>query len=240
MLGTHYPGGFAQYIALPEEVLLRGFVEHIPEGLSYDHAAFAETASAVIACQKRLGVTLGTRLVIIGDGPVGCLHTEAARAMGAGLIVMVGMDKLALAKKFAPDALLRNDAPDAAQKKVLEMTDGIGADAVICAVPSIRPQQQAVDMVRKRGTVVIYGGVPKSAEMTLLNSNTIHYKEINVTGAFSYPATGLADALNAIAARSIHAGMYIEQRVGLKEIEKGMEMVQKGEALKVIVDPWLE
>jgi len=238
MLGTHYPGGFAQYTALPGEVLSRGFVEPIPQDMSYLHAAFGETASAVVACQKRIGVTLGTRLAIIGDGPVGCLHTEVARAMGAGLIIMIGMDKLALAENFHPDALLKNDDPEAVVQKVLEMTDGIGADAVICAVPSVRPQQQAVDMARKRGVVVLYGGVPKSNEMTLLNSNTIHYKEITVTGAFSYPATGLADALSAIHTGKIHAEMYIEKRVGLHEIVAGMEMVQKGEALKVMVDPW--
>lgn len=239
MLGTHYPGGFAQYIALSKEVLSHGFVEPIPEGMSYEHAAFAETVSAVLACQKNNNIALGDTVVIIGDGPVGCLHIEAARARGASKIILLGRDKLELAKNFHPDLLLSNNEPKAVVQKVLEYTDGIGADIVISAVPSVIPQQQALKMVRKRGRVVIYGGTPKHAEMTTLNSNLIHYNEITVTGAFSYPATGLSDALSALHSKKIHADLYVNAKVSLENIVQGMDLAAKGTALKVMVDPWL-
>ncbi len=239
MLGTHYPGGYAQYLALPPEVIQRGFVEPIPEGMPYEQAAFAETASAVIACQKLNNVSLGDTVVIIGDGPVGCLHIEVARARGAKKIILIGMDKLDLAAKFKPDLLLSNKNPEEVIQKVLEATDGIGADFVISAVPSVRPQQQALEMVRKRGRVIIYGGTPKNAEMTTLNSNLIHYNEITVIGAFSYPAVGLADALSAIHSGKINAAMYLNAKIPLEDVVKGMDMVTKGEALKVIIDPWM-
>lgn len=239
MLGTHFPGGYAQYLALPPEVMQRGFVELIPEGMSYDHAAFAETASAVIACQKYNNISLGDTVVIIGDGPVGCLHIEVARARGAKKIILVGMDKLDLAAQFKPDLLLSNRNPEEVIAKVLEATEGIGADFVISAVPSVRPQQQALEMVRKRGRVIIYGGTPKTAETTTLNSNLIHYNEIMITGAFSYPSAGLADALSAIHTKKINADMYLNAKVSLKDVVKGMEMVSKGEALKVLIDPWM-
>jgi len=239
MLGTHFPGGYAQYMALPQEVMQRGFVELIPENMSYDFAAFAETCSAVIACQKYNNVSLGDRVVIIGDGPVGCLHIETARARGASMVVLVGMDKLALAEQFHPDFLLDNHDPDAVTAKILELTDGIGADIVISAVPSVIPQQQAINMVRKRGRVVIYGGTPKNREMTTLNSNTIHYNEITITGAFSYPAIGLSEALSAIHTGKITAEKYLNAKVSLEDVVKGMEMSQRGEALKVLIDPWM-
>lgn len=237
MLGTHFPGGYAQYVALPQEVLEHGFVERLPEGMRFTHAAFAETASAVLACQKRIGVSLGDRVLIIGDGPVGCLHVEAARARGAGLIMLAGLDRLELARRFAPDRLLNNAQPDQVVREVLEATGGIGADAVICAVPSVRVQQQAIDACRKRGTVVIYGGVPKHSEVTQLNSNAIHYGEITLTGAFSYPATGLYDALWAIQARQIDADAYITEKLPLERVLEGIEMVRTGAALKVMLLP---
>lgn len=238
MLGTHFPGGYAQYIALPQEVLEHGFVEPIPDDMSYDHAAFAETASAVIACQKNNNISLGDTMVIIGDGPVGCLHIEVARARGAKKIILIGMDKLELAGRFQPDLLLRNSDPEEVTAKVLQETGGLGADFVISAVPSVRPQQQALEMVRKRGRVIIYGGTPKSAEITSLNSNLIHYNELTVTGSFSYPATGLADALSAIHSGKINADMYLNKKVSLDDVVKGMDMVTRGEALKVLIDPW--
>ena len=240
MLGTHFPGGFAQFIALPGEVLRNGFVELIPEGMGYDAAAFAETASAVVACQRRIGVSMGDTVVIIGDGPVGCLHVEVARARGAARIILLGRDKLELARTFAPDFCLDNSDPAAVTKTVLEQTGGVGADFVICAVPTTVVQPPALDMVRKRGTVVIYGGAAKGRESTTLDSNRIHYGEITVTGAFSYPAVGLHDALSALAARQIHAEKYLGARVSLANIADGIKMVETGAALKVLVDPWME
>ena len=238
MLGTHLPGGYAQYIALDQDVLSHGFIEKIPDNMPYDHAAFAETASAVVACQARVNVSLGDVALIIGDGPVGCLHIEVARARGAGKVLLAGMDRLALAERFSPDLLLDNRDPEQVAAGVMEATGGIGADVVICAVPSVEPQQQALELCRKRGWVIIYGGVPKSAEMTTLNSNLIHYNELNLTGAFSYPPTALADALRAIAAGQIDPKKYISCRVPLHEVTHGMDLMQRGEALKVIVEPW--
>lgn len=238
MLGTHWPGGFAQYIYLPAVVLNRGFVELIPEGMSFDHAALAETASAVIACQEYNNVSLGDTVVVIGDGPVGCLHVEIAKARGASRTIVIGLDKLALVHQFNPDHVFSNSDPDKVTQKVLEITGGIGADIVICAVPSIRPQQQALDMVRKRGKVIIYGGAPKSNQMTSLNSNRIHYNEITVAGAFSYPSTGLEKALKAIYEGRISADKYVTRAVRLEETVEGIKCAEQGEALKVIIKPW--
>lgn len=241
MLGTHYPGGYAQFIALPGEVLKRGFVELIPEGMSYQHAAFAETCSAVLACQKRNEVSLGETVVIIGDGPVGCLHCEVARSRGAAQIIMIGRDKLEMAAAFHPDLLLDGTRP--AQELVEEVrvrTGNIGGDIVICAVPAVTVQQEALEMVRRRGRVVIYGGVPKDKEISSLNSNLIHYGEITLTGAFSYPASGLHDALSALQNRHIRAEKYINATVSLDQIVQGMNMITDGQALKVMIDPWLE
>jgi L-iditol 2-dehydrogenase len=240
MLGTHFPGGYAQYLALPSDVLQHGFIEKIPEGMSYDFAAFAETAAAVVACQKNNNISLGDTVCIIGDGPVGCLHIEVARARGAKKIIMAGMDKLDLARNFGADCLFKNTDPERVKNSVLELTDGIGADIVICAVPSVAVQEQALEMVRKRGRVVIYGGVPKTKQTTQLNSNLIHYNEVMVLGAFSYPATGLADALSCIQAGQIHPEKYISAHVSLNDVVKGMNMVTAGKALKVMIDPWLK
>ncbi|MDR1511021.1 MAG: alcohol dehydrogenase catalytic domain-containing protein [Synergistaceae bacterium] len=238
MLGTHFPGGYAQFIALPDEVMTRGFVEPIPESMTYKHAAFAETCAAVIACQKRIDVSLGDDVVIIGDGPVGCLHLEIARARGAKKIIMLARDKIKLAERFRPDYLIDNLDVNAATKRILELTDGRGADIVILALPTVVVQDQALRIVRKRGKIVIYGGVPKDKEISQLNSNLIHYNEIEVTGSFSYSATGLSDALSALNSGVIHADMHINEVVSLDDVVKGMEMIQTGKALKVLIDPW--
>lgn len=237
MLGTNWPGGFAQYIYLPLEVLSHGFVEHIPGQLSFDEAAMAEPASSVIACQEYNNVSLGDIVVIIGDGPIGCLHVEVARARGASKIIMSGLTRLDSVQQFNPDHII-NSATQNPVEEVLKLTDGLGADIAICAAPVTAIQEQAVEMVRKRGKVVLFGGVSKNNPMTSLNSNLIHYNEITVTGAFSYPATGLIKAVMLIAEGKISARKYVTKTVKLDEIPEGIAYAEQGKALRVAVKPW--
>lgn len=238
MLGTHFPGGYAQYIALPKEVMERGFIERIPEGISCREAAFAEPVSGVVACHKRMGTSSGDTVVIIGDGPIGCVHIEAAHAFGAKAVIL-GRRKLERTAQFGPELAVNNTEPEKAVKEVLEFTKGIGADLVVVAAPNVEPQMQALKMVRKRGTVVIYGGAPKNACTAQLDSNLIHYNEITITGSFSYPAVGLEDALQMIADKKISAEKYLNATVSLYDIPLGMEKSKNGEAIKVLIDPWL-
>lgn len=238
MLGTNYAGGFAQYIALPADVLLHGFIEHIPDGMSLMHAAFAEPCAGVIACQNNIGVSAGDTVVIIGDGPIGCLHYETAKARGAQCVILVGRGKLELAKRFTPDYLISNYEPERATNDILSITGGLGADIVILAVPNVAAQQQAIHMVRKRGKIVIYGGAPSGREISTLDSNQIHYNELTITGSFSYSSTGLYDALSAISSGFIHVDKYLTRTVSLDNVVLGIEYMRKGQDLKVLIDPW--
>ena len=141
------------------------------------------------------------------------------------------------ARKFGFEHLICNKDPKEAAEKVKALI-GPGADVVICAVPNAAAQQQALELVKKRGRVVIYGGLPGSSPMTTLDSNKIHYNEIMVLGAFSYSSTGLEDALRTIEEGKISTGKYLSAKVSLEEIVEGIQMVTRGEALKVLVDPW--
>lgn len=237
MLGTNWPGGFAQYIYLPGEVLSRGFVEHIPEGLSFEEAAMAEPASSVVACQEYINVKLGDTVIILGDGPIGFLHVEVARARGAAKVIISGRSRLHFASQFNPDHVINITNQDPVEE-VLKITDGFGADIAICAAPVTSIQEQAVEMVRKRGKVVLFGGVPKNQPMTTLNSNLIHYNEISVIGSFSYPSTGLSDAINLIAQGKISAKKYVTKTVGLDRILDGIAYAEQRKALRVAVKPW--
>ena len=237
MLGTNWAGGFAQYIYLPPEVMRRGFVEKIPGNLSFLEAAMAEPASSVIACQEYNHVSLGDTVAIIGDGPIGCLHIEVARARGASKIIMSGLKRLDSVPRFNPDHII-DSAKQNPVEEVLKLTDGLGADIAICAAPVTAIQEQAVEMVRKRGRVVLFGGVNKNQPMTALNSNLIHYNEITITGAFSYPSTGLYNAVRFIAEGRISAKKYVTKTVKLDEIPEGIAYAEQGKALRVAVLPW--
>ncbi|MEW5817585.1 MAG: alcohol dehydrogenase catalytic domain-containing protein, partial [Spirochaetota bacterium] len=186
MIGTNWPGGFAQYLHLPAEVLKQGIMHPIPSGLSFQAAALSEPLASVIAAQARAGIGVGDTVAIYGDGPVGCLHLEVARARGAAQVVLVGLKRLKAAQIFQPDLLIDAALQDPVAE-IVSLTGGIGADVAIIANPQAATQEQGLESVRKRGKVIFFGGVAKDNPYTRLNSNLIHYNELLVFGVFSYP-----------------------------------------------------
>jgi len=237
MLGTHWPGGFAEYVHIPEFVLRRGFIHHVPEGLSLEEACLSEPASSVIASQERANLGLGDSILILGDGPIGCLHIETARANGASKIIISGrMRRKKLVESFEPDLYIDAKTEDVADD-TREFTGGLGVDLAVCANPVTDTQEQAVESVRKRGRVVLFGGVPKTGPMTSLNSNIIHYDELEIVGAFSYEPRHHIKALEAIRTKALHAEKYFNKTVNLENIVEGIMAAKSGKVLKVLVKP---
>ena len=84
------------------------------------------------------------------------------------------------------------------ENSVRKLTGGLGADIVICANPVAATQTQAVELVRKAGKVILFGGLPKANPLTTLDANRIHYGEITVVGSFSYHPRFHAQAIDVL------------------------------------------
>jgi len=180
---------------------------------------------------------LNDTVVVIGAGPTGCLHIVVARARGARVIVSQrSATRRALARRFKPDAVVDPINDDLAAR-VDELTGGLGADIVICANPVATTQAQAVEIVRKAGRVVLFGGLPKADPMTTLDGNRIHYGEIEVVGAFSYPPTFHALALEVLKRKLIPTDLLITHTFALEEVREAFQTAASGEGLKVMVEP---
>jgi L-iditol 2-dehydrogenase len=231
------PGGFAEKIALSGDVLANGIVHPIPPGLPDEIAALAEPCSSVLASHLKTNTSLNDTVVVIGAGPIGALLVATARARGARAFIVVRSDRRrALAERFAPDAIIDSSQEDMVGR-VRELTHGLGADIAICANPDASTQEAAVRMVRKGGKVVLFGGLPKADPMTTLDSNRIHYGEIEVIGAFSYHPTAHAQALDLFARQVIPIEQLITHRFPLDAIDEAFQTANRGAGLKVIVQP---
>ncbi|MDF1514079.1 MAG: alcohol dehydrogenase catalytic domain-containing protein [Anaerolineae bacterium] len=232
-----YPGGFAELLVLTHEVLDLGIVHPIPHSLSTVHAAIAEPASSVLACHQKAKTSVKDTVVVIGAGPIGCLHVAVAKAHGARVMISEPSAlRRDMATRFNPDAII-NPVEEDFVHQVRELTAGLGADLIICANPISATQSQAVQAVRKGGRVVLFGGLPKANPMTTLDSNLIHYGEIEVVGAFSYHPTMHALALDALQRGVIPADLVITHQFPLNQIAEAFETAANGSGLKVVVVP---
>lgn len=230
-----FPGGFAERMALTGTILTNGIVNKMPDGLSFEHAAVSELCNSVLATHEKTGTGENDAVVVIGAGPAGSLHVAVAKQRGARVCVLeISEQRRRMVEKFSPDLVLDASSGDMAGE-IKEFTNGVGADIVICANPVARTQSLAVEMVRKGGRVVLFGGLPKANPMTTLNSNLIHYGEIHVVGAFSYHPRFHKLALSLLAAGKLPADLLITHTFELEKINEAYDTAASGEALKVII-----
>ena len=231
-----YPGAFAEYLIVTGEMLVNGIVHPMPEGMDFSSAALAEPACSVLAANRKLGDSLNDVIVIIGAGPIGCLMVIIAKARGARTVVSQRSEtRRMMVKRFEPDLVI-NPMHEDVVARVREYTNGLGADVVICANPAAETQTQAVEMVRKGGRVVLFGGLPKADPMTHLNSNMIHYGEIEVAGDFSYHPSIHEMALQLIHRNVIPADELITDRFTLDQIQEAFEKASQGLGLKIMIE----
>ena len=157
-----FDGGLAEYCVLPAHALAGGTIHKMPASLSFREGALAEPLSSVQACHEDIGTRLGDTVLVMGAGPIGCLHTAIAHLRGARVILSEPNElRRRMAEPFAPELIIDPGSQDVVAE-VRAFTGGLGADSAICANPVAATHQQAVEAVRKRGTVVLFGGLPKA------------------------------------------------------------------------------
>jgi L-iditol 2-dehydrogenase len=178
---------------------------------------------------------VGNSVLVIGAGPIGCLHISIARARGATVFVSQRSRKRReMARLFQPDAVIDPSTEDVVAR-VRQLTDGRGVDVAICANGVGATQETAVESVRKGGRVVLFGGLPRSDPMTTLDSNRIHYGEIQVVGSFSYHPTFHRLALDVIARQLVPADLLISHTYPLQHIREAFDTAASRAGLKVMV-----
>lgn len=238
-LGYHYPGGFAEYMLIPAPAVQWGNVVKIPYPISFNESSLVEPLSCVINGQDYLNIRIGDTVVVFGSGAIGCMHAESAKIQGAGKVILINhssANRMNLAKRFNADVFITASEIDVV-KKVLEETDGYGADVVIVACASGKAQEQAIEMTAIGGRISFFGGLPKDKPFINFNSNTIHYKEISVFGAFASYHKQYVEALNLLAFKKIDGTKFITHTFPLDKIVEGIETAKKGESLKVVINP---
>ena len=236
-IDSGYPGGFAEQMVLTGEVLTLGVVHRMPAGMSSIEAALAEPCSSVLAAHDKAGTSIDDTVVVIGAGPIGCLHIAIARARGARVIVSEpSPTRQELVRQFGPEAVIDPREEDLGER-VRALTGGLGADIVICANPVAATQTEAVQIARKGGRVVLFGGLPKAHAMTTLDGNRIHYGEIEVVGAFSYHPSYHERALDAIRRGLVPVDRMVTHTLPLDEVDQAFQIADSGEGLKVMVTP---
>jgi L-iditol 2-dehydrogenase len=237
-MGYQYDGGFAEFMRVPRRVLDRDGVNRIPEHVPFEEASLTEPLACVLNGQEIAGVAEGDVVVILGAGPIGCLHVRLARARGAEKVILadVNQTRLDLAARAQPDVMI-NGATEDPVDAVRKLTDGRGADVVITATGAGQAQEQALEMAARRGRISLFGGLPRDNPIIRFDSNLVHYQELFVLGAYGSAPHHNREALGLISSGAVPVGDLITHRLPLDEVHRAIDTVTKGDGLKVVIQP---
>jgi L-iditol 2-dehydrogenase len=230
-------GAFAEYVRVPARIVELN-VHEIPAHMAYEEAALLEPLACVALGNEAASISAGETVVIAGGGgPIGLMHLQLAKHDGASNLVVVDLQdsRLDLARRLGATCVV-NPAHQDPVAMVRELTDGRGADVVIetAGVPEV--WQMSVDLVRKGGTVVLFGGCPAGTEVSL-DTGRVHYGELTIKGVFHHTPQTVARALRLLSDGVIEASALISHRVPLEDTQRALEMVMAGEAIKVAICP---
>jgi L-iditol 2-dehydrogenase len=238
-MGYHYDGGFAEYMVVPAKVLAVDGLNRIPDNLAYAEASVAEPLACVLNGQNLARVGPGDDVVVIGSGPIGCLHVRLARARGADRVFLVELNRQRLdlaAGLVHPDAAICAQEVDPVDA-IVKATDGRGADVIITAAASGAAQEQAIAMAARQGRISFFGGLPKDKPTITCDSNLVHYRELTIVGANGSSPAHNKEALRLIAAGDVPVTDLITHRLPLDATVDAFGIVARGEAIKVTIEP---
>lgn len=238
-IGYQYDGGFAEYMIVPREVLKVDGLNKIPDNVGFDEASAAEPFACAINAQEQLGIEEGDDVVIFGAGPIGCMHVRIARGVHkAGRIILVDVNDARLqmsADAVHPEVVI-NAAKEDVVERIMELTDGRGADVVITATPANITQEQAVAMAARNGRISFFGGLPKTNPTITLDSNVVHYRQLHIHGANGSAPEHNKRALAYIASGEVPVADLITRRIPLADVMDAFGIVERGEAIKVTIE----
>jgi L-iditol 2-dehydrogenase len=197
--------------------------------------AISEPLCACINAQEKGAIGLGDTVVVIGAGPVGCMHLCLAKARGANSVIVVDVQKerLALCEPFAPDHLV-----DAAQTDVVgevrRLTKGRGADVVITANSAPIAQVQAIEMAAKGGRILLFGGLPSDKSKPGIDTNLIHYRALQLIGTTIFAPRHQRIALQLLSSGKIPGDRLVTDRWQLTEFAQGVAKAMQGRTMKTV------
>lgn len=237
-MGFSYPGGMAEYVVIPEKAIRNGHVVKVPAGVKPEHAALAEPLSCAVNSLQNCNIKQGDTVLIIGAGPMGIMNACVARELGAGKIILAELNdrRLAQSDGFGIDILV-NPVRQDLKETVMAATNGLGVDVAIVAAPAAAPQEQALELVRKRGTVCLFASLPVGKSMLSLDSRTIHYGELRVVGTSDSTPAQVSRAVELLTSAPAMADKLATHRLGLDGIFDAFDLMCSGESLRVVLRP---
>lgn len=210
VVGCQIPGAMAEYIVLPATKVL-----HLPDGVNLDQAALAEPLAVAVHAVRGADLRMGGPVLILGAGTVGLMMLQAAKALGAGKVMITDVipQRLALAKELGADVTL--NATEIDLYTAVESTFGPQhTDVIFECVGAEATVRDALRVARKGTCIVLSSIFDTDISLPL---GLIQDWELQLVGASMYAHGDFPTALELLRDGKVQAEPLISHRFPLEK-----------------------
>jgi len=234
-LGVQMDGGFAEYVRIPEQAVRFGNVVELPDDVTFDEAAINEPLSCVYNGMVQCRIEAGDDVLIIGAGPIGIMYAQMAKMAGASRVFITNRstERLKICNEIDPTLITLES--EGIKEQIMALTNGKGVNVCVTANPSPETQQLAIELVSMHGKINFFGGLPKDQQHVPINTNTIHYKQLIVTGSTKANNYHFRKTLQLIASGALNVSKLISEKFTLDQMNEALHYAMSSKGVKTII-----
>jgi L-iditol 2-dehydrogenase len=215
-------GGFAEYVKVPGHIVQHGGLMRIPDAITFEQASFVEPTNCCLKAVKKAQIQPGQTVLITGAGPIGLMFIMLVNYFGARAIATDLLPNR-IDKALSVGATAAFDARDPdLTAKIHTLTNGMGVDTSLLAVPSDKAFFQALDATRKGGKILFFAEFPDEVEIPI-NPNILYRKEIDLMGSYSSSYKVQTLAADIVFQKRIDVDALVSDRFSLKDLDAAVE-----------------
>jgi len=229
------PCGLADEYIVPEWNVKHGGVLKIPDSMSFEDAAMIEPLACCIRAWNKFTHKNNDSIAVLGIGPTGIMHALLAKIYGFEKIFCLDFNEFRLdfAKKFEATAI--NSGNTNALEQIKSETANQGVDVVIVSTSNLNALKDAVNFVRKGGTIVMFG-VPSKGANVDLDMSEIYSKGVTIVNSYAASDVDTIHALDLISNKQIDVSQLITHKYNLQECQQAFAHAKSGyNAMKIII-----
>ncbi|BAU43294.1 zinc-dependent dehydrogenase [Leptolyngbya sp. O-77] len=215
-------GGFAEYVKVPGHIVQHGGLIEIPDDVTFEQASFVEPTNCCLKAVKKAQVQPGQTVLVTGAGPIGLMFVMLVKYFGARAIATdLIPSRLEKARQLGADAAF--DPRDAdLPAKIHALTNGMGVDTTLLAVPSDKAFFQALDCTRKGGKILFFAEFPDEVEIPI-NPNILYRREIDLMGSYSSSYKVQSLAADIVFNKRIDVDALVSDRFPLSDLAAAVD-----------------